>query len=67
MDIRHQYEGLGRDYANGWGCEKDLKKAFNYYKKAYEHDNLAAVNEYARCYSNGFGVSIDGESICVVY
>lgn len=52
---------LGVCYENGIGTDKDLKKAFEYYKKAYELDNSFALVSLARCYLRGIGTEINKE------
>lgn len=50
---------LGVCYENGIGTDKDLKRAFEYYKKAYELDNSFALVSLARCYLRGIGTEIN--------
>lgn len=50
---------LGVCYENGIGTDKDLKKGFEYYKKAYELDNSSALVSLARCYLRGLGTEIN--------
>ena len=52
---------LGVCYENGIGTDKDLKRAFEYYKKAYELDNSFALTSLARCYLRGIGTEINKE------
>jgi TPR repeat protein len=54
---------LGFCYANGFGMEKDLTKAYEYYVEEYtanptsESNNKALIN----CYKFGIGVAQDSE------
>ncbi|MDY4079127.1 MAG: tetratricopeptide repeat protein [Clostridium sp.] len=50
---------VGYNYMKGYGIKANPNMAFQYYKKAYEHGSLDAINEYARCYSDARGVEQD--------
>ena len=50
---------LGTMYGGGLGVEKDVQKAFEYYKRAYEHGWYTAFNKYGWCLTNNFGTEND--------
>ena len=50
---------LGRCYAQGEGVEKDLARAFSWYRKAAEQGHPVAQLMLARCYADGDGVVKD--------
>lgn len=47
---------LGQLYENGDGVQKDLKQAFNLYKKAAEGEFAEAQCRVGVCYAKGIGV-----------
>ncbi len=50
---------LAMCYENGYGVEKDIKQAVEWYKKAMNHGNKSAIVSYGRCCQNGLGVEKD--------
>lgn len=50
---------LGHIYRKGLGVEKDVKKAFNFYKFASDKGYFEAKNNLANCYLKGEGVEED--------
>ncbi len=44
---------LGDCYFDGTGCEKDMRRAFEYYKKASNHDNARACYRIGAFYEDG--------------
>ena len=54
-DIDFNYK-IGLFYGSGWGCEKNLKKAFEYYQRAYLH-GYNSLNSIVLCYRFGKGVA----------
>jgi len=46
---------LGLYYEDGYGCIKDLKKAFECYKEAADKGSIKAQNSLAYCYKEGKG------------
>ena len=58
---------LGVLYENGRGTDKDVKKAFECYKKSAEKDNDVACGNLARCYEKGIGCNKNLEQAIVWY
>ena len=60
MDV-NSYSSLAYCYENGIGCEKDEKKAFEYYTKAYDHSDASEdeLENIAQCYKKGIGCKRD--------
>ena len=54
-DIEAQFN-LGMCYANGYGVEKNLTEAANWYRKAAEQGYAAAQYNLGLYYHNGYGV-----------
>ena len=54
-DIEAQFN-LGMCYKNGYGVEKNLRKATNLYRKAAEQGDATAQYNLGLCYANGDGV-----------
>lgn len=50
---------LARCYANGWGCEKDMKEAAKCFKVAADQGHPEAQYELGVCFAEGKGVSKD--------
>lgn len=46
---------LGRMFQNGIGCDKDVKKAFSWYKSAAKHGNASGMNDLGWCFEKGLG------------
>ena len=53
------FVNLGNCYEIGKGCEKNLHKAFENYKKAAELDNEIGLRNLAFCYEKGYGCQKD--------
>lgn len=53
------YTYLGFSCYNGYGTQKDIPKAFAYFKKAADRNFSLAQFNLAVCYHNGFGVNKD--------
>lgn len=52
---------LGNYYLKGDILEKDLKKAFQWYMKAAEQNDIQGIMKVAECYKNGIGVDKDNQ------
>lgn len=50
---------MGYYYSSGYGVKKDVNLAFEWYSKAAEQNNPAALNNLAVCYKYGKGTEID--------
>lgn len=57
-DAEAMYE-LALAYRDGEGAAVDLKKAFNWFRKAALKGNVEAMNELGCAYSRGSGVAVD--------
>ena len=53
------YRLLGFAYEDGFGVDKDHKKAFEYLNKSMDMGNLAAINAIGYMYAYGYGVDED--------
>ena len=53
---------LARCYDNGYGAEKNLTKAVEWYSKAAEQGDASAQNALGVCYGNGEGVAKIGRA-----
>lgn len=58
---------LGDCYENGFGTEKNLEKAFEYYSIAAKSDEPYFINKLAECYKNGIGTPIDEKKVLELY
>lgn len=58
---------LGDCYENGFGTEKNLEKAFEYYSIAAKSDESYFINKLAECYKNGIGTPVDEEKALELY
>lgn len=58
---------LGDCYENGFGTEKNLEKAFEYYSIAAKSDEPYFINKLAECYKNGIGTPIDEKKALELY
>lgn len=52
---------IGKRYFNGDVFPKDYKKAFQWYKKAADQNDIQGILKVAECYKNGFGVDKDNQ------
>ena len=50
---------LGLCYLRGYGVDRDVKKAFEWFHKAAEQKYPRAQQKMGNCYKNGFGVEKD--------
>ena len=58
---------LGECYENGYGTEKNLEKAFEYYSIAAEDDEPYFIIKLAECYKNGIGTPVDEKKALELY
>lgn len=58
---------LGDCYENGFGTEKNLEKAFEYYSIAAKSDEPYFINKLAECYKNGIGTPVDEKKALELY
>ncbi len=58
-----QYD-VGVNYVNGWGVEKDAKKAYEWWTKSAAEGYPSAEAAIGKCYFNGWGVKKNYEEAC---
>ena len=58
---------LGECYENGYGTEKNLEKAFEYYSIAAEDDEPYFLLKLFGCYKNGIGTPVDEKKALELY
>lgn len=58
-----QYD-VGVNYVNGWGVEKDEKKAYEWWTKSAQEGYPSAEAAIGKCYFNGWGVEKNDEEAC---
>jgi hypothetical protein len=54
--IRHYEVMIGKFYENGFGIDKNYKKAFEWYMKASQQNDIRGHDHVGYCYYYGYGV-----------
>lgn len=58
---------LGHYYSNGWGCPRNIEKAFECYRKAADANDPEALYDLGVCYRQGESVTQDNKKAFEYY